>query len=557
MECVFDILIPFIMTFLLENGVNKGDNLAIWTYGVLLAALSLVALLFGALSGVQCAKAANGFGTNIRKDMFDKIQTYSFNNIDNFSNASLVTRLTTDVNYVQMAYMMIIRIAVRSPLMLIFGVIMTVLNGGALAAVFAIVIPILVGGLLLVFKFAHPLFKILFKKYDRLNTVVEENIRGMRVVKSTVREDEEIEKFNLASGDIYKTFSKASRIVALSNPIMQLGMYLSIGLLSWFGASVVVSSGATALNQSQLSMIITYSSQILMSLMMLSMIFVTVTMSKASIDRINEVLDCEPDIKNPENPVYKTVNGQIDFENVSFSYKGKGGVFSLSDVNLTINSGETVGIIGATGSSKTTLVQLIPRLYDATDGVVRVGGVDVKDYDLDTLRRSVAMVLQKNVLFSGTVRENMLWGNPSATDSQIDDALRLACAYDFVYALGGLDTHVEQGGANLSGGQRQRLCIARALMSNPKILILDDSTSAVDMATDAAIRQGFKEFIPETTKIIIAQRIVSVMDADKIIVLDGGRVNGVGNHDYLMENNDIYREVYLSQQEGGDFDGNN
>ncbi|MBQ2908996.1 MAG: ABC transporter ATP-binding protein, partial [Clostridia bacterium] len=502
-------------------------------------------------------KAANGFATNIRKDMFEHIQTFSFSNIDKFSHASLVTRLTTDVNSVQMAYMMIIRIAIRAPLMLIFGVTMTVYAGGALAGIFALVIPILIVGLLLIFKFAHPLFKTLFKKYDRMNTVVEENIRGMRVVKSTVREDAEIKKFNQASNDIYKTFSKAERIVAFASPLMQLAMYLSITLISWFGANLVISSNGQALNQSQLTMIITYSSQILMSLMMLSMIYINVTMSKASIDRINEVLNETPEIKNPENPVYKAVNGQIDFENVSFSYKGEGGVYCLKDVNLHVKSGQTVGIIGATGSSKTTLVQLLPRLYDATVGTVKIGGVDVKDYDLDTLRSAVAMVLQKNVLFSGTIRDNMKWGKPDATDEEINNALKLACAYDFVQGLGGLDTHIEQGGSNVSGGQKQRLCIARALIANPKIIVLDDSTSAVDMNTDLLIRKAFKEYIPETTKLIIAQRVVSVMDADLIIVMDNGEVVAQGTHTELMDTCEIYREVYETQQSGGDFDGEN
>ena len=557
LESVFDILIPFVMTFLLEEGVNKKDSNAIICYGLILAGLSLVALLFGALSGVQCAKAANGFAKNIRKDMFDKIQTYSFSNIDKFSHASLVTRLTTDINSVQMAYMMIIRIAIRAPLMLIFGVVMTVIAGGALAGVFALVIPILAVGLILIFKFAHPLFKTLFKKYDRLNTVVEENIRGMRVVKSTVREDAEIEKFNQASKDIYQNFSKAERIVAFASPLMQLAMYLSITLISWFGANLVIASNAQALTQSELTMIITYSSQILISLMMLSMIYINITMSRASIERINEVLDETPEIKNPQNPVYKAINGQIDFENVSFSYKGEGGVYCLKDVNLHVKSGQTVGIVGATGSSKTTLVQLLPRLYDATVGSVKVGGVDVKDYDLDTLRSAVAMVLQKNVLFSGTIRDNMKWGKQDATDEEINNALKLACAYDFVQALGGLDAHIEQGGSNVSGGQKQRLCIARALISNPKIIVLDDSTSAVDMNTDLLIRKAFKEYIPETTKLIIAQRVVSVMDADLIVVMDNGTICAQGTHDQLMKTCDIYREVYETQQSGGDFDGEN
>lgn len=557
-ECVFDVLIPFVMTLLLDEGVKKGNTVSVITYGLLLIAMSLVALLFGALSGVSCSKASNGFATNIRHDMFEKVQKYSFEDIDKFSAASLITRMTTDVNMVQNAYMMVIRIAIRSPLMLIFALIMTITVGGPLAGVFAIAIPILVGGLILIFIKAMPIFKKLFKKYDRLNVVVEENIRGMRVVKSSVREDAEIEKFTTVSNDVYESHTKASKIVSLANPLVQLCTYVVITLVGWFGAQMIVGSGGTTLQDTQLSMIITYSTQILMSLMMFSMIYVNITMAKASTDRILEVLHQDPSIKNPAEPVTEVKDGSIDFKNVNFSYSGKGGVNCLSDVNLHIDSGETIGIIGGTGSSKSTLVQLLPRLYDVTEGELEIGGINVKDYDLDTLRNSVAMVLQKNVLFSGTIRENMQWGNENATDEEIDEALKLACADEFVYRLDGLDTHIEQGGANVSGGQRQRLCIARALISKPKILVLDDSTSAVDMNTDRKIRQGFKEFIPETTKIIIAQRIVSVMNADRIIVMDDGKITAVGNHDELMKTSDIYREVYNSQQGGGgDFDGEN
>lgn len=554
-ECVFDILIPYVMTLLLDEGIKSSDTGAVLLYGGLLIVMSLVALLFGALSGVACSTASNGFATNIRHDMFEKVQEYSFEDIDKFSSASLITRMTTDVNMVQNSYMMIIRIAIRSPLMLIFGLVMTIIVGGPLAGVFAIVLPVLFLGLLFIFKKAMPIFKRLFKKYDRLNVVVEEDVRGMRVVKSNVREQKEIDKFNVASEDVYNDFTKAGKIVVLSSPIMQLCMYVVITLIGWFGAKMIISSGGTALQDTQLSMIITYSTQILMSLMMFSMIYVNLTMSKASVDRILEVMHQDPSIKNPENAVLNVKNGDIDFDNVSFSYSGKGGVNCLENVNLHIKSGETIGIIGGTGSSKTTLVQLLPRLYDVTEGSLKVGNVDVKDYDLNALRKAVAMVLQKNVLFSGTIRDNMKWGNPDCTDEEIDEALKLSCADEFVYRLDGLDTHIEQGGANVSGGQRQRLCIARALIGKPKILVLDDSTSAVDMNTDLKIRQGFKKYIPETTKLIIAQRIVSVMDADRIIVMDNGKISAVGTHDYLMENSDIYREVYNSQQSGGDFDG--
>ena len=554
-EVVMDILIPFVMNFLLKDGVEKNNTKLILIYGGLLALMALTALLFGALSGVQASKASCGFAKNVRRDMYYKVQEYSFSNVDKFSPSSIITRMTTDVTFVQNSFQMIIRVAIRCPLMLIFALLMSWIVGGSLALVYVIVIPVLVCGLLLIFKFAHKIFKRLFKRYDKLNCVVEENIRAMRVVKSNVREEHETDKFEETSNLIFKEFSKAQKIIALNSPLMQLATYAAIIIIAYFGAELIVSTGETALLKTELQTLITYTSQILMSLMMLSMVFTTIIISRASAERICEILNEESDIKNPEKPCYSLSSGEIELKGVNFSYSNNLEKLALKNVNLKIESGETVGILGGTGSGKSSLVNLLPRLYDTTEGRVLVGGKDVREYDLETLRKSVAMVLQKNVLFSGTIKENLLWGKEDATDEEINEALRLACADEFVHALEqGINSRVEQGGANFSGGQKQRLCIARALIAKPKILILDDSTSAVDMNTDLKIRRAFKETIPETTKIIIAQRVASVMDCDKIVVMDGGKIVGLGSHDELLESCNIYSEVYNSQLGGGDFD---
>lgn len=553
LEVVFDVLIPFIMTKLLAVIRTEGNITQIFGYGGLLVAFSLVALFFGAMSGRMAAIASAGFAKNLRKNMFYAMQDFSFNNIDKFSSSSLITRMTTDVSFVQMAFQMIIRIAVRSPLMLVFTLIMSFSLNAKLALVFLAVIPLLAIGLLLIMKFAFPIFERVFKHYDRLNTVVQENIRGIRVVKTYVREDLEKEKFGKASDEIYKDFSKAERIVAFNNPLMNLAVYASTVLIAWFGTKAIVGDvgvvgGFTA---EELSTLITYVTQVLMSLMMLSMIFVQITIAEAPAKRICEVLDERSDIVSPENAVNEVIDGSIEFKDVSFSYKSKKDKLCLSDVDLKINSGETIGIIGGTGSSKTTLIQLIPRLYDATEGEVKVGGVNVKNYDLKVLRDSVSVVLQKNVLFSGTIAQNLRWGNENATDEELVRVCKLAQAEEFINSFpDGYNTMIDQGGANVSGGQKQRLCIARALLKKPKILILDDSTSAVDTRTDALIRKAFKEEIPNTTKIIIAQRISSVQDADKIIVMESGKVAGFGTHEELLATNPIYQEVYYSQKGG-------
>ena len=548
-ESLLDVAIPFVMAGLIDKGIEAGNMSMILRYGAILVGFALVALTFGALSGRSCARATAGFARNLRHDMFHHLQVYSFSNIDKFSSAGLVTRLTTDVSNVQNAFMMIIRTLIRCPAMLIFAMVMSFRINHDISLIFLAVIPILGVGLYLIIKHVHPVFERVFKTYDRLNGVVQENLSGIRVVKNFVREDHEIEKFDTISGTIYNDFSLAERILALNSPLMQGCVYACMILVSWLGAKQIVIGNMSTGN---LMSFFTYIMQILSSLMMLSMVFVMITMSRASAERIVEVLDEESDITNCDNPVYEVKDGSVEFTDVSFSYAKRPDKTVLDDIDLIIPSGQTVGIIGGTGSSKSSLVQLIPRLYDVTGGCVKAGGVDVRNYDLQTLRHNVAMVLQKNTLFSGTIKENLRWGNPDATDEELVHACRLAQADDFIRTFpDGYDTYIEQGGTNVSGGQKQRLCIARAILRKPKILILDDSTSAVDTKTDALIRQAFREEIPNTTKIIIAQRISSVMDADQIVVMDNGRINACGTHEELLANNEIYREVYESQQKGG------
>ena len=548
-ESLLDVAIPFVMAGLIDKGIEAGNMSMILRYGAILVGFALVALTFGALSGRSCARATAGFARNLRHDMFHHLQVYSFSNIDKFSSAGLVTRLTTDVSNVQNAFMMIIRTLIRCPAMLIFAMVMSFRINHDISLIFLAVIPILGVGLYLIIKHVHPVFERVFKTYDRLNGVVQENIAGIRVVKNFVREDHEIEKFDTISGTIYKDFSLAERILALNSPLMQGCVYACMILVSWLGAKQIVIGNMSTGN---LMSFFTYIMQILSSLMMLSMVFVMITMSRASAERIVEVLDEESDITNCDNPVYEVKDGSVEFTDVSFSYAKRPDKTVLDDIDLIIPSGQTVGIIGGTGSSKSSLVQLIPRLYDVTGGCVKVGGIDVRNYALQTLRHNVAMVLQKNTLFSGTIKENLRWGNLDATDEELVHACQLAQADDFIRTFpDGYNTYIEQGGANVSGGQKQRLCIARAILRKPKILILDDSTSAVDTKTDALIRQAFREEIPNTTKIIIAQRISSVMDADQIVVMDNGRINACGTHEELLANNEIYREVYESQQKGG------
>ena len=547
-ECIIPML-----TAGLINHIQLGCGMGtILRYGGGLLAMALLSLFFGAASGWACAIASAGFAKNLRHDLYYKVQDYSFANIDRFSTSSLVTRLTTDVTNVQNAFMMIIRTGVRAPLMLIFAVTMSIYVGKSLAWIFAGIIPVLLLGLGFLIIKAMPLFRAVFRKYDALNNSVEENVQGMRVVKSFVREDYEKQKFAAASDDLRKDFLKAEKLLALNNPLMQLCVYSSMILISYFASRIIISSGAATLGVGSLTSMITYSMQILMSLMMLSMIFVMITMASASAKRISEVLEEESDLKDPADPVMEVPDGSVDFDGVSFKYSARAEKMALSDINLHIPSGATVGIIGGTGSSKTSLVQLICRLYDVTEGSVKVGGVDVRKYDLEALRNQVAVVLQKNVLFSGTIRENLRWGDPNATDAELERICRLAQADEFIQQLPEkYDTHIEQGGTNVSGGQKQRLCIARALLKKPKVLILDDSTSAVDTKTDAKIRAAFRSEIPDTTKFIIAQRIASVQDADLILVLDNGTVVQQGSHTELMERSEIYREVYTSQNKAG------
>ena len=548
-ESLLDVAIPFVMADLIDKGIDAGNMGMILRYGAILVGFALVALLFGALAGRSCARATAGFARNLRHDMFHHLQVYSFSNIDKFSAPGLVTRLTTDVNNVQNAFMMIIRTLIRCPAMLIFAMVMSFRINKDIAAIFLAVIPVLGIGLYLIIRRVHPVFTRVFKTYDALNGVVQENLSGIRVVKNFVREEHEIEKFDGISGKIYKDFSLAERIMSLNNPLMQSCIYACMILVSWLGAKQIVIG---TMSTGNLMSFFTYIMQILSSLMMLSMVFVMITMSRTSAERIVEVLEEQSDITNGPDPVYEVKNGSIVFRDVSFSYAKRPDKEVLYNIDLEIASGQTIGIIGGTGSSKSSLVQLIPRLYDVTAGSVLVGGVDVRDYDLNTLRQNVAMVLQKNTLFSGTIKENLRWGNPDASDEELVRICRLAQADEFIRSFpDGYDTYIEQGGTNVSGGQKQRLCIARALLRHPKILILDDSTSAVDTKTDALIGKAFREEIPDTTKIIIAQRISSVKDADQIIVMDNGSIHGRGTHEELLESNEIYREVYYSQQKGG------
>ena len=554
-EAAIECIIPYITGKKLINAIQQStgvDMHYIVKIGIILAIMAIVSLTCGGLAGLTAAKAGSGFAKNLRHDLFGKVQSFTFHNIDKFSSSSLVTRITTDVTNVQMSYMMLIRIAVRSPLMLIFSVGMAAYMGGWLAATFVVVIPLLAVGFILIFRKAMPAFRRVFKKYDRLNESIEENVRGMRVVKGFSREDYEKEKFGKAADSICEDFTKAERIVAWNTPLMNFCMYFNMVFVLLMGSMLAIRyAGTSGVQVGQLSAMLQYGMQVLMSLMMLSMIFVMITISAESAKRICEVLDEEPDMSVPDDALTEVADGSVDFKGVSFKYSVEAQAFALSGIDLHIPSGATVGIIGGTGSSKSTLVQLIPRLYDATEGTVSVGGKDVKDYDLTVLRDAVAMVLQKNLLFSGTIRENLRWGNENATDEELIAACRLAQADDFIRSFpDGYDTHIEQGGTNVSGGQKQRLCIARALLKKPKILILDDSTSAVDTKTDAMIRAGLRAYIPETTKIIIAQRIASVMDADMIVVMDNGRIAAVGRHEELMKTSEIYREVYEEQTNG-------
>ena len=555
LEVVMEVIIPYYMGKMLDYGVNLGDMNYIVKVGIMLVVFCIMSLVFGALAGKYAAYASAGFSKNLRHDMFHNVQSFSFSNIDKFSVSSLVTRLTTDVTNMQNAYQMIIRIAVRSPLMIVFSLIMAIRISPRLSLIFLAVLPLLALGLYYIVTHAHPIFERVFKTYDKLNNIVSENLHGIRVVKSFVREEYEKEKFNSVSDKIYSDFVSAEKLLAFNAPLMQTAAYATMLLISWFGAKLIVSTGnvpEAGLTTGDLVILMTYAMQILMNLMMLSMIFVMITMSRASAERISEVLSEESSLKNPENPVTEVKDGSIEFDNVGFSYKNDKDKLCLKDASFRIESGETVGIIGSTGSSKSTLVQLIARLYDVTAGSVKVGGVDVRDYDLDALREKVAMVLQKNVLFSGTIKDNLRWGNPDATDEEMKEACVLAQADPFIQTFeDSYDTYIEQGGTNVSGGQKQRICIARSLLKKPKILILDDSTSAVDTRTDALIRKGFAEYIPETTKIIIAQRISSVEHADKIIVLDEGKIENIGTHEELLGKDPIYTEVYNSQTKGG------
>lgn len=549
LEVVMEVIIPLVMALLIDKGIDGQDMAAIWKYGIILVLCAMLALVFGAAAGTFAARASTGFARNLRHDMYYNVQNFSFSNIDKFSTGSIVTRLTTDVTNVQNAFQMCTRIAVRCPVMLVFALFMAMKINSRMALVFLAVLPILAIGMGILMKVVGPVFERAFKIYDRMNTVVQENVRGIRVVKTYVREDHETEKFEGVSGMLYRTFSKAQKTMAGVMPLMQFCMYACMLLISWFGARLIVGGSMTT---GELTSMFSYAMQILMSLMMVAMVFVMITMAKASAERVAEILDEQPDLHNPANPIHEVKDGAIEFDDVSFSYKGDERKLALKNVSLHIKAGQTVGILGGTGSAKSTLVQLIPRLYDTTHGTVKVGGVDVRDYDIEALRDQVAMVLQKNVLFSGTIKENLRWGDENASDEELERVCRLAQADEFIQQMPDkYDTHIEQGGSNISGGQKQRLCIARALLKKPKILILDDSTSAVDTKTDALIRKAFAEEIPDTTKIIIAQRVSSVQDADQIVILDGGTVQAVGTHDELLAANTIYQEIYNQQNRKG------
>lgn len=551
-EVLMETVIPYILAMLV-NEIQAGCELkTIAKYGAVLVALACVSLCCGGVAGYTASKASTGFAKNLRHDLYSSVQAFSFGNIDKFSSSSLVTRMTTDVGNVQMSYMMIIRIAVRAPLTFLFSVIMAYVMGGKLSTLFVVVVPILLFGLILIGRKAMPSFKRVFKKYDKLNESIEENVMAMRAVKGFAREDYEKKKFGAAADDICGDFTRAERTTSWIFPLFQTCVYSVMVVVLYFGSKLIITTQGASMNVGQLSAMITYGFQILMSLNMVAMIYVMVTMSAESAHRICEVLEEQPSLHDPEKPVYDVKDGSVDYDNVSFKYSEKAEKFALSNVDLHIKSGETVGILGGTGSSKTTLIQLMPRLYDVTEGSVKVGGVDVRDYDIEALRNSVAVVLQKNLLFAGTIKDNLRWGNKNATDEEIVEACKLAQADEFIKTFpDGYDTWIEQGGANVSGGQKQRLCIARALLKKPKILILDDSTSAVDMKTDALIRKGFKDYIPETTKIIIAQRVSSVQDADKIVIMKSGRIEAIGTHDELLKSNDIYKEIYTQQTRGG------
>lgn len=555
-EVVFEIIIPLCMADLIDYGIEDGRMNTVWKYGVALLIFAVLELISGLMSAKFGAIASAGFAANLRQNMYDNVQTFAFSNIDKFSTASIVTRLTTDVTNVQNAYQMLIRLAIRGPVMLIFSIIVSFRINTAISMVFLIIIPILAVLLILIVLKVHPIMKRVFHTYDGLNNVVQENLRGIRVVKSFNQEEQEIRKFKKISKNIYEDFAKGERLIALNSPLMQFCMYACMILISWIGAKAIILSGNNpelGLTTGNLTALITYAIQILTALMSLSMVFAMITIASSSAQRISEVLDEKTDIQNPKEPIFEVKNGEIEFKNVDFVYASKADKKVLNNINLHIKPGQTIGVIGGTGSSKSSLVQLIPRLYDVSGGSLSIGGVDVRDYDLDTLRNSVAMVLQKNELFSGTITENLRWGNEDATDMEIQEACRMAQADEFITALPkGYGTWIEQGGTNVSGGQKQRLCIARALLKKPKVLILDDSTSAVDTRTDALIQKAFREYIPDTTKIIIAQRISSVQNADLILVLDDGKISALGTHDELLKTSDIYREVYESQQKGDD-----